>query len=115
FEGRALIRHGRVAEGLLLLDEAMVHVTSEELSPTVAGVIYCAVIAACQQSYALDRAREWTAALGRWCDGQPQVVVFAGACLVHRSEILQLGGAWSEASEQARQASLRLSHSRDSE
>lgn len=115
FEGRALIRHGRVAEGLLLLDEAMVQVTREELSPMVAGVIYCAVIAACQQSYALDRAREWTAALSRWCDGQPQVVTFAGACLVHRSEILQLGGAWSEAVEEARKASLRLAHSRDSE
>jgi len=115
FEGRALIRHGRVAEGMLLLDEAMLHVTGEELSPMTTGVIYCAVIAACQQSYALDRAREWTTALGRWCDGQPQVVVFAGACLVHRSEILQLGGAWSEAVAEARLASLRLSHSRDSE
>jgi len=115
FEGRAFIRHGRVAEGLLLLDEAMVQVTGDELSPMVAGVIYCAAIAACQQSYALDRAREWTAALSRWCDGQPQVVVFAAACLVHRSEILQLGGAWSEAVEEARQASLRLAHSRDCE
>ena len=115
FEGRALIRHGRVSEGLSLLDEAMLPVTSDDLSPMVAGVIYCAVIAACQQSYALDRARQWTAALSRWCDGQPQVVIFAGACLIHRSEILQLGGAWSDAVEEARQASLRLSQGRNSE
>jgi len=108
FEGRASIRQGRVSEGLVLLDEAMVQVTSDELSPMVAGVIYCAVIAACQQSYALDRAREWTAALSRWCDAQPQLVTFAGACLIHRSEVLQLGGAWDEAAEEARQASLRL-------
>jgi len=115
FEGRALVRQGRLAEGLLLLDEAMLTVTSTELSPMVTGVIYCGVIAACQQSYALDRAREWTAALASWCDTQPQLVSFAGACLVHRSEILQLSGAWPEAAEAARQAAERLSGTRDAE
>ena len=115
FEGRALIRHGRVAEGLPLLDEAMVAVTSGELSAVVTGVIYCGVIAACQQSYALDRAREWTAALSVWCAQQPQVVSFAGACLVHRSEILQLGGAWPEAAVEARRARDRLAGSKDAE
>jgi DNA-binding CsgD family transcriptional regulator/tetratricopeptide (TPR) repeat protein len=108
FEGHALIRQGELAEGLRLFDEAMVAVTSGELSPLVAGVIYCRVIAACQQTYALDRAREWTAALHAWCAAQPQLGKFAGVCLVHRSEILQLGGAWTEAIEEARQASIRL-------
>src|SRR5882724_2386426 len=115
FEGRALVRDGRLAEGLLLLDEVMLAVTSGELSPVVTGLVYCGVIAACQQSYALDRAREWTAALSGWCDGQPQLVAFAGACLIHRSEIMQLGGAWPEAVQVARQASLRLSGTRDME
>jgi len=112
FEGRALIRQGRLNEGLSLLDEAMVAVTSGELSPVVTGLIYCSAIAACQQSYAVDRAREWTAALSSWCQAQPQLVPFAGACLVHRSEIMQLGGAWPEAFEEARQALTRLSQSR---
>lgn len=115
FEGRALIRHGRLSEGLPLLDEAMVDVTSGEVSPMVMGVIYCGVIAACQQSYALDRAREWTAALSAWCEEQPQLVTFAGACLIHRSEIMQLRGAWSEAFEEARRASARLSRTKDAE
>ena len=113
FEGRALIRQGRLAEGLQVLDEAMVSVASAELSPLVTGIIYCAVIAACQQSYALDRAREWTQALSGWCEGQPQLVTFAGACMIHRSEILQLGGEWPAALEEVRQASSRLAHSRD--
>jgi len=115
FEGRALIRQGKPGEGLSLLDEAMVAVTGAEVSPLVAGLVYCGVIAACQQSYALDRAREWTRALGTWCEKQPQLVAFAGACLIHRSEILQLSGSWGEAVEEARQASRRLSHTRDSE
>lgn len=115
FEGRALIRQGRFSEGLQLLDESMVAVTNGELSPVVSGLIYCAAIAACQQSYALDRAREWTAALSVWCEGQPQLVAFAGACLIHRSEIMQLDGAWPEASEEARRASARLSGTKDLE
>jgi DNA-binding CsgD family transcriptional regulator len=112
FEGRALIRQGRLREGLSLLDEAMVAATSGELSPVVTGLVYCDAISSCQQSYALDRAREWTAALDTWCLAQPQLVPFAGACLIHRSEIMQLGGAWPEAIEEARRASSRLSQSR---
>lgn len=115
FQGRGLIRQGRLAEGLPLLDEAMVDVTGGELSPLVSGLVYCSVIAACQQAYALDRAREWTAALSSWCEGQPQLVAFAGACLIHRSEVLQLGGAWPEAFEEVRRASTQLSRTRDGE
>jgi DNA-binding CsgD family transcriptional regulator len=111
-EGRALIRQGRLVEGLPLLDEAMVAVTSGDLSPVVTGLVYCDAISSCQQSYALDRAREWTTALNAWCLAQPQLVPFAGACLIHRSEIMQLGGAWPEAIEEARRASSRLSQSR---
>ncbi len=102
-EARALLRQGRVAPGLALLDEVMIAVASVELSPIVIGIVYCNVIVCCQQIYALDRAREWTAALTRWCTGQPQLVTFTGHCLVHRAEIMQLGGAWADATEQLRQ------------
>jgi DNA-binding CsgD family transcriptional regulator len=115
FEGRALMRQGRLVEGLPLLDEAMLAVTSGQLSPLVTGLIYCGAIAACQQSYAFDRAREWTSALHGWCEAQPQMATFAGACLIHRSEILQLRGSWPEALEEARRASARLSPTTDVE
>jgi DNA-binding CsgD family transcriptional regulator len=107
-QGRALLRQGQVASGLGLLDEAMLAVTGGELSPLVTGLVYCSVIAACQQVYALDRAREWTAALAGWCERQPQLVTFAGHCLVHRAEVLRLGGEWPEAIEEARRACERL-------
>ena len=85
----------------------MVMVTAGELSPLVTGLMYCTVIAACQQVYALDRTREWTAALAHWCEGQPEMVAFTGACQVHRAEIMQLHGAWREAIEEARRAWVR--------
>ena len=106
--GRALIRDGRVADGLAFLDETMVAATAGELSAIVTGLVYCAVIACCHQVYALDRAREWTKALAAWCDAQPQLVTFTGACLVHRAEIMQINGAWGEAITEARRVAVRF-------
>jgi DNA-binding CsgD family transcriptional regulator len=106
-QGRALIQQGRVEEGLGLLDEAMVAVISGELSPIVTGIVYCSVIMGCQEVYALHRAQEWTAALTRWCQEQPDMVAFSGRCLVHRAEIMELHGAWRDALEEARRAHKR--------
>jgi len=106
-QGRALIRQERFQDGLALLDEAMLAVTAGELSPIVTGLVYCSVIDACRQSHALDRAREWTLALAQWSDRQPQMVAFTSACMVHRAEIMQARGAWSEAIQEARRACER--------
>ena len=106
-QGHLLIKQGRVVEGLARLDEAMVAVTTGELSPIVSGLVYCGVILGCQDAYELRRAREWTAALTKWCEQQPDMVSFTGRCLVHRAEILLLQGAWPDALEEARRAGER--------
>jgi DNA-binding CsgD family transcriptional regulator len=107
-QGYLLIEAGEIQQGLGLLDEAMVAVTTGELSPIPTGLVYCGVILACQEVYELGRARDWTAALARWCADQPDLVAFTGRCLVHRAEIMQLDGAWSDALEEARRAGLRF-------
>ena len=71
-QGHMLVLAGRVPEGLALLDEAMVIVTTHELSPFVVGIVYCGVILACQAGFEVARAREWTLELTRWVEQQPR-------------------------------------------
>jgi len=112
-QGRVLLRRADVEGALSLFDDAMLAAASHELSPTVTGLIYCNVIAACTQVYAFDRAREWTSALSQWCETQPQLMTFAGICLVHRAELMELGGEWSESFETARSVCDRVTFSND--
>lgn len=107
FQGLTRIQQGQIEEGLRLLDEAMVSVTAGETSPFVSGVVYCGVIASCEEAFEPRRAHEWTNALTRWCGSQPQLVAFTGRCLAHRAGIMQLHGAWRDALEEARVARER--------
>jgi ATP/maltotriose-dependent transcriptional regulator MalT len=106
--GQMLIQAGRVPDGLACLDEAMVTVTTAELSPFVIGLVYCGVIIACNHVFEVARAREWTLALTEWTKRQNDIVAFTGRCLIHRAEIMQLSGSWESALEEARLAGRRL-------
>jgi ATP/maltotriose-dependent transcriptional regulator MalT len=96
-QGRLMIYAGRVPEGLALLDEAMIGISAAEVSPIMAGMVYCAMIEACQEVSDFSRAAAWTRALNRWCDAQPGLVPFTGQCSLHRGQIMRLRGAYDEA------------------
>jgi DNA-binding NarL/FixJ family response regulator len=101
FEGRVLVKQGRVVEGMALLDEAMLAVLSEELRPEWAGNIYCHLMAAFYEIADVRRAAEWTEATTRWLASLPAAVLFTGVCRIHRSQVLQLKGAWTQAEREA--------------
>jgi DNA-binding CsgD family transcriptional regulator len=107
FQGLIRINQGRVEEGLRLLDEAMVGVIAGETSPVITGVVYCGVIACCEEAFEPRRAQEWTNALARWWEEQPQMVAFTGRCLAPRAGIKQLHGSWRDALDEAQLARVR--------
>jgi len=107
-QGRVLIRRGETIDGAALLDEVMATVIGDDVSPIVAGTVYCSVISACHDMFDLRRAQEWTGAFERWCAHQGGLVAYQGQCLVRRSEIMQLRGAWTDAMADAQRACDRL-------
>ena len=51
YRGHLLIKEGLVSDGLALLDECMVAVTTGDMGPIVSGIVYCGVILACLDAY----------------------------------------------------------------
>jgi DNA-binding CsgD family transcriptional regulator len=107
-EARCMIVMGDVPAGMALLDEVLVAVTAGELSPIITGDTYCGAVEACQLTFDVRRAREWTAALKRWCDSQPGLEAFRGQCLIYLSAITQMRGDWAGALDVASEACKRL-------
>jgi ATP/maltotriose-dependent transcriptional regulator MalT len=95
--GRVLVARGEVADGMRLLDEAMVAAVSDDLDPAWAGNIYCHLMLACRDLADLRRAGEWTEATARWCERMPGAGPFMGICRVHRAEVLTARGEWTHA------------------
>ncbi|WP_202304474.1 LuxR C-terminal-related transcriptional regulator [Mesorhizobium sp. L-8-3] len=108
-KGGILFRLGRIDEGYVPIDEAMLLANGRRLSPVVCGVVYCEIVASCCRVLEMVRAREWTSILTDWCRRNPQARAFNGVCQVHRAEVFQLEGHWAEAFEEAERAGDGLS------
>lgn len=99
--GRCLAMLGRQRESVEVYDEVMVHVLAGRVAPQVTGLAYCAIVAVCMEWFDLRRAQEWTQTFSGWVARETGMVAYRGTCLVHRAEILQVGGAWLDASMEA--------------
>jgi len=105
--GGALVSSGEVERGLGLVDEGTLAAVGGELTPYVAGSIYCVTLGVCRSVADYRRAAEWTTAAARWCERQ-SITGFPGVCRVQRAEILRLRGKLSDAEEEARRAMSEL-------
>jgi DNA-binding NarL/FixJ family response regulator len=96
--GRALVKAGRLQEGLSRLDEAMLAVIDRDTSPRTTSLLYCSAIATCHEVREFARVREWTLALGAWLDSLPALDgAYFGNCRIYRSYLMCLCGDWREA------------------
>ncbi|WP_439938889.1 LuxR C-terminal-related transcriptional regulator [Nocardia sp. N13] len=107
-EGRCLIWLDRVDEGVALLDEGMVAIEADDVSAIAIGDAYCTAIEGYTELFDVRRAHTWTAALSRWVDAQPELMLYRGQCLIHRAEIMHLRGDWDAAADQIDEAYHRL-------
>jgi DNA-binding CsgD family transcriptional regulator len=108
-EGFSRVLDGDVPAGMRRLDEVMLSVTGGEVHPMAAGLVYCVMLDACRSTLDLSRSAQWTAALSRFCDDQPDLVPYRGQCLVHRVQVMQMQGVWNDAAEEAERACTWLS------
>jgi DNA-binding NarL/FixJ family response regulator len=115
-EGRALIKAGNTADGLALVDEAMVAVLEGRLTPFTLGTLYCHTIAACHEVAELQRMVRWTDLTEKWLGTLPVALPFGGPfgglCAVHRAQLHLLRGAWDESERSALQIVHLLDTSR---
>ena len=105
--GTALVRAGRVAEGLRLVDEAMIDAVSGLLGGVMTARIYCSTISLCQALGDIRRASEWTEQAVT-CSSRPGMGDFPGDCRMHRAEITRLRGDWAGAESELRLAMTAL-------
>ncbi len=111
--GQSLVAQGDSEAGIPVLDAALATATTAGVSPVIVGLAYCAVISSCRAAFDVDRAREWTDALDHWCKAHPDLSPYRGQCLIHRAEIDQLRGDWSQALDEAQRACRRLERAPD--
>ena len=109
-QGRALIKLGRAQEGLALLDEGMLEASSDDMSPGWAGNIYCHLMAACHELGDIRRAAAWTQSTADWCDRMTPAVLFRSICRVHRAQVMQIRGAWTQAEDEVERVCQEVAH-----
>jgi tetratricopeptide (TPR) repeat protein len=89
-----------LGKGFARLDEAMAPVSSGEVrDPMMAGMIYCALLTACERTGEMRRAEEWTRAASdfaarRWSGKLP---VLHAHCRLAYGTVLCDAGRWPEA------------------
>lgn len=109
-EGRVLIKLGRAEDGVALLDEGMLEASSREMAPNWAGNVYCHLMAACYELGDIRRAADWTQSTSEWCDRMAPAVLFKGICRVHRAQVMQIRGAWTQAQDEAERVCQDVAH-----
>ena len=105
--GRALVHLGRVDEGMVHLDAAMVSATSGEVKTETARYAMCNLLCGCHELGDFDRAAQWSDATEHSSTRQ-SLIPASGECRAHRATILRVRGDWDGAEAAAKQSATDL-------
>lgn len=105
-QGLALVSQGKVAEGMLRLDEAAVAAMSGEMSDLLAiGFACCYLMTACERARDFDRAAQWCKRVDTFCQRTKFGTLYS-ICRIQYASILMWRGEWQVA-EGELQSALR--------
>jgi LuxR family maltose regulon positive regulatory protein len=111
-EGRALVSEGELAQGMRRLDEATAAALAGEAKLLVCVAWACCyMIAACERVRDVDRAGEWCARVGEFCE-RHGIGLLLGFCRAHYGAVLTWQGRWEEAERELRAAAGELEATR---
>ena len=111
-EGRALVSDGELDAGMRRLDEATAAALSGEASLLAcAAWACCYLISACERVRDYERAAQWCARVGEFCE-RYGIVLYLGVCRVHYAGVLTWQGRWEEAESELSAAAKALAASR---
>ncbi len=109
--GQARIEQGDFAEGLDLVDEAVVSASSGLVAdPWSEGEIYCTLFRACELTGDVQRANDWLATVDDYVDRTGELPI-RGICRMHYGGLLITAGDWDQAAVEL-QAALECLWSR---
>ena len=104
---RLRIFEGQIDEGVEMLDDIALTLTSGDVDPMTSGMVYCEVICAVQGLALYERAAQWTHAMEHWRH-RAAFGGFSGRCRVHSAEMLRLTGPCDQAEQEALEACEEL-------
>lgn len=111
-EGQALVRVGKLDEGMRCLDEATtIALAGEAESLVCVAAAGCSLIAACEEVRDYERASEWSLRIRDFCERR-RIGVLLGVCQAKYASMLAWKGQWDEAEQELALAIERVSASR---
>ena len=98
---RAIVRLGAVDEGVALMDEVMVAVTSGELSPIIVGTIYCSVVRPASSCSTCAACRNGPRRSATGASPSPTWLPIEGSVSFDAPRVKVLRGLWPDAEDEA--------------
>lgn len=107
YQGLSLVLAGRIADGMLCIDEAAAAASGGEVHDyTAVGEIYCKMLLCCELTLDVRRAQQWMA-VAEFFGHRANSPWIPAICGMHYGGVLTEAGRWAEAESQLSESMLK--------